>query len=61
LETNAEIVGWEAEDFADRGGDTVRIGVDVVDCLELGGDFVGEALGKGVWDLGEYVVGCCQC
>jgi len=60
LETNAEIIGWEAEDFADGGGDTIRVGVDVVDGLELGGDFVGEALREGMWDLGEYVVGCCE-
>jgi hypothetical protein len=32
LETDAEVVGGEAEDFADGGGDAVAICVDIVDC-----------------------------
>lgn len=55
LEADAQVVGWEAEDFADGRGDTVAIGVDVVNGSELSGDFIGEALGEGVRDLVEDV------
>jgi len=34
--------------------------VDVVDLLELRGDFGGEAVREGGGNLGEDVVGCCE-
>jgi hypothetical protein len=58
LQTDAQVVGWEAEDFADRGGDACGVGVNVVDFFELGGDLGCETAGEGVWDLADDVGGC---
>jgi hypothetical protein len=58
LKTDAEIVGREAEDFANGGRDAVAVCMDVVDGCELGGDFGGEAVRERMWDLVEDV-GCC--
>ena len=58
MQTDAQVVGGCAQDLANRGGDTITIGVDVVDGLELGGDLGGEALREGMWDLVEDVVYC---
>jgi len=39
LEADTEVVSWETEDFTNGRGDAVAVGVHVVDCCELGGDF----------------------
>lgn len=57
LEADAEVVGWEAEDFANGGGDAVAVCVDVVNCAELLRYFCCEATGERVRDLVEDV-GC---
>jgi hypothetical protein len=58
LESDAEGVGREAEDFADGAGDAGAVDVGVVHLSQLGGDFGVQAVGEGLWDLVEDVVGC---
>jgi hypothetical protein len=59
LETDAEVVGRRSEDLADGRGDALAVGVDVVDCFELGGDLGREPVGERMWDLAEDVVDRC--
>lgn len=61
VEADAEVVGGEAEDLADRRGDAAGVGVDVVELGELSGDFGGETGREGVGDLLEDVGGGSDC
>lgn len=59
MEAGAEIVGGEAEDFADFGADAGAVGVGVVEGGEGGGDAAGEA-GREGCRYGVECVGCCE-
>ncbi|KAG5994850.1 hypothetical protein E4U54_003011 [Claviceps lovelessii] len=41
VQADAEVVGRDAEDLANRGRDARRVGVDVVELRELRGDLGG--------------------
>ncbi len=49
---------WNIKDLAHFAADALRVGVHVIQFRETLGDFLLEALGERVWDLGEDVGGC---
>lgn len=60
LETDAERVSREAEDFASRARDPGTVGMDIVDGRQLGRDLGVEAVGERVRNLAENVEACCD-
>lgn len=63
LQSDAEGIGRETEDFADGPGDAGAVDMGVVHLGQLGGDLGVQAVGEGLWDLVEDVIGrgegCC--
>lgn len=57
LQTDAQVVGGDAQDFANFGSDAGRVGVRIVQRVQAVGKFVAKALGEGVRDRCQGV-GC---